>query len=110
MTALSEPPTPSFPVAVANLGTTTALVYRASDPIQATLVLGHGAGAPQTHPFMTDIARRIAGRGVDVVTFNFLYMEAKRKMPDRTDALEATWRAVIASVRARGGLPTRRVI
>ncbi|HSO39681.1 MAG TPA: alpha/beta family hydrolase [Labilithrix sp.] len=99
----------SFTFEVATRGTTTARVYRASDPIAATLILAHGAGAAQTHPFMIDMATRIAQRGIDVVTFNFLYTEQGRKMPDRTDVLEAAWHAAIASVRARGGLPTERL-
>ena len=91
-------------------GKTSGAIYRAADPIgHATLVLAHGAGAPRTHPFMTSMAARVAKRGIDVVTFNFLYAEAGRKMPDRVEVLEATWRAAIATVRARGGLPTERL-
>jgi predicted alpha/beta-hydrolase family hydrolase len=83
---------------------TTAVVYPAGGAslgAKAVLVLGHGAGAPQSHPWMVGMARAIAGRGVDVVTFNFLYTEAKRRAPDRNDVLEATWRAVLDAVRAR---------
>jgi uncharacterized protein len=98
-----------FAFEVATHGASSALVYRAREPIGATLILAHGAGAPQTHPFMVDMASRIASRGVDVVTFNFLYTEHGRKMPDRSDLLEACWHAAIASVRARGGLPTERL-
>jgi predicted alpha/beta-hydrolase family hydrolase len=94
--------TEAFSFDVASLGKTTALVYRAREPLGSTLLFTHGAGASQLHPFMTGMARRIASRGVDVVTFNFLYTEHGRRMPDRTDVLEACWRAAIASVRARG--------
>lgn len=93
----------SFSIDVAGRGQTTALVYRAKDPMGATFLLAHGAGAGQTHPFMVDISRRLAAAGVDVITFNFLYTERGKKMPDRVDDLEACWRAAIASVRARGG-------
>src|SRR5262249_35553078 len=62
------------------------------------------AGAPQTHPFLVDVAGRLAVRGVDVVTFDFLYMRAGRKLPDRPAVLEATWRAAIAAVRAELGV------
>jgi predicted alpha/beta-hydrolase family hydrolase len=83
----------------------TAIVYpasRAAGPAaETTLVLAHGAGAPQTHPWMVAVARAVAARGVDVVTFNFLYTEAKRRAPDRNDVLEATWRAALDTVRAR---------
>lgn len=82
-------------------GKVTALVYRAEAPKAATLILAHGAGAPQRHPFMVDIATRIANRGIDVVTFDFPYAQAGRKMPDRHDVLGASWCAAIATVRAR---------
>lgn len=48
---------------------------------------------------MAAYARDLAGRGVDVVTFNFPYMEARRKVPDRAPVLEACFRDVIAEVR-----------
>jgi uncharacterized protein len=99
----------SFTFDVADHGTTTAIVYRAPEPSGATLLLAHGAGLPQTHPFMVDMATRLAARGIDVVTFNFLYFERGKKMPDRGPLLEACWHAAIASVRARGGLPTERL-
>jgi predicted alpha/beta-hydrolase family hydrolase len=79
---------------------TTALSY-AADGADATLVLGHGAGAPQTHPWMVKMATAISARGIDVVTFNFLYTEARRRAPDRNDVLEATWSAAIDAVRSR---------
>jgi len=99
-----------FSFDVGTHGKVSGAIYRAVDPVgRATLVLAHGAGAPRTHPFMTSMATRIAKKGVDVVTFNFLYAEAGRKMPDRVELLEVTWRAAIATVRARGGMPTERL-
>jgi hypothetical protein len=99
----------SFDFDVADHGRTSARVYRAGDPSGATLVLAHGAGAPQTHPFMVDVAQRLARRGIDVVTFDFLYRANGKRLPDRNEVLEATWRAAIASVRARAGLPTAKL-
>jgi predicted alpha/beta-hydrolase family hydrolase len=61
----------------------------------ATLILAHGAGAGQTHPFMTAVARGLSERGVDVFTFDFPYMQARRKMPDRMPQLVASYRAAI---------------
>jgi predicted alpha/beta-hydrolase family hydrolase len=77
---------------------TTALVYPAANPAGA-LILGHGAGAGQRSAFMVDIAQALAALGVDVVTFNFLYTEQGRRIPDRAPALEACYRAVIDAVR-----------
>jgi uncharacterized protein len=88
----------SFEVGTAS---TTALVYAPAGSATATLVLAHGAGAPQTHPFMVSMAQAIAARGVEVVTFDFLYARGPRRAPDRNDVLEATWLAAIEAVRAR---------
>lgn len=55
----------------------TALVYTAGKPDLAgvTVILGHGAGADQSSNFMTRFATGLAARGINVVTFNFLYTE-----------------------------------
>src|SRR4051812_31817341 len=81
--------------------TTTALVYAAAAarPV-ATLILGHGAGAGQRSTFMVDFSVALAALGIDVVTFNFLYIEQGRRIPDRAPALEACYRAVIERVGA----------
>ena len=54
---------------------TSALAYpsAAAARVRATLVLAHGAGAGQGSPFMVQYATGLASRGVDVLTFNFLY-------------------------------------
>jgi predicted alpha/beta-hydrolase family hydrolase len=83
---------------------TTALVYPAADsPIGATLILGHGAGAGQRSAFMVAVSRALAARGVDVATFNFLYTEQRRKIPDRAPVLEACYRAVVHAIRSEIG-------
>ena len=63
-------------------------------------VLAHGAGAGQSHPFMVRYARGLAERGIDVVTFNFPYMEAGRRAPDRAPVLEDAFRRVVVSAAA----------
>jgi predicted alpha/beta-hydrolase family hydrolase len=68
-------------------------------PAGALLVLAHGAGAGQRHPFMVAYARGIAERGVDVVTFDFPYMAEKRRIPDKAPVLEAAFRQAIAEAR-----------
>jgi len=76
------------------------LYASASQPAIATFVLAHGAGAPQSHPFIVGVAHGLASRGCDVVTFNFPYMEARRKLPDAGPVLEACYAAVVRQVRA----------
>jgi predicted alpha/beta-hydrolase family hydrolase len=82
-------------------GAVTALAYHAgTTPVGAALILGHGAGAGQRSTFMVDFAQAISALGVDVVTFNFLYIEQHRRIPDRGPVLEACYRSVIAAVHA----------
>ena len=73
----------------------TAMLYRASKRRGATVILGHGAGADQLSPFMQLFASGLADRGLEVLTFNFVYMQQRRSIPDRNDKLEACYRAVI---------------
>ena len=81
---------------------TTVLLYPADNPaVGATLILGHGAGAGQQSAFMVDFARALSGLGLDLVTFNFLYTEEGRRIPDRGPALEACYRCVIDAVAAQ---------
>jgi len=96
---------------VLDRGSTTALVYGASadSRVGATLVLAHGAGAPQQSTFMVEFARGLSARGVNVVTFNFLYTEQKRRVPDRTAVLDACYRAVVATVREHPALGRNRI-
>ena len=80
---------------------TTALVYRAAaGTTGAALILAHGAGAGQRSPFIVTFAQSLSGLGLDVVTFNFLYTEQQRRLPDRGPALEDCYRAVIGVIRA----------
>src|SRR5262245_63818525 len=76
-------------VTVSSSETTTALAYPAAARAvaRATFVLAHGAGAGQQSAFITDFARGLSDRGVDVLTFNFLYTEHQRHVPDRTEKL-----------------------
>ena len=93
-----------FSIALETGATTTALVYAgAGDGSggRAALVLAHGAGAGQRSAFMVDFAAALSDLSLDVVTFNFLYTEQRRKIPDRAPALEGCYRAVIAAVRDR---------
>jgi len=91
-----------FSIALETGATTTALVYPgAGDGSggRAALVLAHGAGAGQRSTFMVDFAHALSERGLDIVTFNFLYTERRRSMPDRRPLLDACYCAVIETVR-----------
>ncbi|MGE0593144.1 MAG: alpha/beta fold hydrolase [Vicinamibacterales bacterium] len=73
-------------------------------PTGPLLVLAHGAGAGQGHPFMTAVATGLAERGLAVATFDFPYMAEGRRVPDRLPVLEAAFRDAVERARATEGL------
>ncbi len=73
------------------------------------IILAHGAGAGMDHPFIAFVHQRLAEHGLLSVKFNFPYMEAGRKAPDRTPLLTATWRAVVTAVRRDRELAPERL-
>jgi len=88
---------------------TTAIHYPAEKPRQILFVLAHGAGAGQKHPFMVATAKGLAARGIDVVTFDFPYMHAKRGAPDKAPVLEQCFRSVIEASRRLDGVSRYRL-
>jgi predicted alpha/beta-hydrolase family hydrolase len=78
--------------------------YPAARAAKMLLVFAHGAGAGHDHPFMTGYATALAVAGVDVVTFNFPYMDAGRRMPDRAPVLESRFRDAVDAARTVSGL------
>ena len=84
--------------------TVPARYARPAEPV-ATVVLAHGAGAGMDHPFMTGFARALNDAGAATLRFNFPYMAAGKKFPDRPPVAIATWRAAMETARglAEGG-------
>ena len=80
-------------------------VYSSEKPV-AAFILAHGAGAGQQSTFMVEAARGLASRSVTTATFDFPYITAKRKVPDRAPVLEQAWREAIQAARPQlGDLP-----
>lgn len=75
-----------------------AALYTPSGPteLDSLFVFAHGAGAGHFHPFITSYASGLAARGITVVTFNFPYMEKRRRTPDRAPVLEEAFRRAVA--------------
>jgi uncharacterized protein len=74
----------------------------AKEPV-ATFVFAHGAGAGQNSEFMQLMAEGIAKYGINVVRFNFAYMQlaeelGKRRPPERADKLLVHFNAVLSEV------------
>ena len=74
-------------------------IYESAAPF-ADLILAHGAGAGQKSAWMVKTARALAERGITCATFDFPYITAGRKVPDRAPVLEQHWRAALEEARA----------
>jgi len=73
-----------------------SLTIDRSEGSHHVLMLAHGAGAAMDHPFMNQLAHAICSRAVNVVRFNFPYIEKGRKATgSQKDAL-FTWKHVIS--------------
>lgn len=83
----------------------------ASKPL-ARLVLAHGAGAGKQSDFMQDMAVRLTARQLEVVLFDFPYMQTlaatgKRRPPDKAERLLDHYAQLLAHLQAElPALPT----
>ncbi len=104
--------TEKLTVSVNESESVTALLYPAAKQARAglTAVLGHGAGASQESGFMVMFASGLADRGLDVMTFNFVYMEQGRSVPDQKHKLESCFRAVIETAVKHRKLKNNRLV
>lgn len=99
-------------VAVNDHESVTALLYPAVKQrrVGVTVILGHGAGANQLSAFMVTAAEGLAARGCDVMTFNFIYKERGRGIPDPKARLESCYQAVIETARKNRKLKKNRLV
>ena len=67
-------------------------------------LFAHGAGAPSTSAWMLAWRERLATLG-DVAAFDYPYMRAGRKAPDKLPALITAHRTALADARARATGP-----
>lgn len=69
------------------------ITYSADAP-KARLLLAHGAGAGNRHEFMDEFSNKLAKKGIEVVSFNFPYMQicyetGKKRPPNANKQLIA---------------------
>jgi hypothetical protein len=65
----------------------------AGEPGPVGVLLAHGAGFDQEHPWMVAVRDGLADAGLFVMSFDYRYTEAGRKAPDRMPTLLAVHRA-----------------
>nr|WP_294518970.1 alpha/beta family hydrolase [uncultured Rhodopila sp.] len=93
---LSEPIT----IQIDATRTVSGLLQVPPDAI-AAFVFAHGAGAGMTHPFMAGVADGLAERRIATVRYQFAYMQAGSKRPDRPPLAHAAVRAAVAAASRR---------
>jgi predicted alpha/beta-hydrolase family hydrolase len=60
---------------------------------RAMVTLGHGAGSPMTSPLLSGFCEALAERAIATHRFDFPYMQAGRRAPDRAPVLIEAFRA-----------------
>jgi uncharacterized protein len=79
-------------------GGETSIVYGVPSKIHepsTCLIIAHGAGGPMHTPFIRYFHAELAKRGYLTVRFNFPYMEARRRVPDKREILEESYRTIV---------------
>jgi uncharacterized protein len=97
--------TQKLKIEIANAAAISALLLR---PPQARscFVFAHGAGAGMTHTSMETVATGLGERGIATLRYQFPYMEAGSKRPDRPAVAHAAVRAAVTeAARCCPGLP-----
>ena len=77
----------------------TARLAMPRDAAATGVLLAHGAGAGQDSPFMVRLRDGIAAAGYPVLTFDYPYVEAGRRAPDRPAKLLACHGAAATRLR-----------
>lgn len=87
---------------------------RNGNPVKARILFAHGAGAPMDSDFMSDMAERLASDDIEVIRFEFPYMQkrredGKRRPPDRQPKLLEHLQALIIELTDPGQCASARV-
>lgn len=90
-------------IAVGSDETAAAFDPPRGDATRPVFICAHGAGGNMEDASVKAVSSTLAGRGLGVVRFNFLYRALGKKVPDPMPRLMATFSAVIQSVEERLG-------
>lgn len=77
--------------------------YVRPETTTATVVIAHGAGAGKDHPFLVGFSDALNDLGFATLRFNFPYMEAGRRFPDKPPKVIAAWRRAMEEAVTRSG-------
>ena len=74
--------------------------YIVPENSRCVMTLAHGAGAGMDHPFMVELASRLAEAGIATLRFNFPFMEGKKGRPDTPAVAHETIAAALTHAHA----------
>lgn len=79
-------------------------IYQPEQPI-ARVLLAHGAGAGNQHPFMHEFSQGLMAHGIEVISFNFPYMQIayeqdKKRPPNSNKQLVAHFNQELTEIEA----------
>jgi uncharacterized protein len=74
------------------------LQWNGSESASSVLVLAHGAGADMNHEFMAYFAEQLGSDDLAVARFNFRYIAAGKRAPDKQPVLESTYNDVVQGI------------
>jgi predicted alpha/beta-hydrolase family hydrolase len=69
------------------VGDVTGVIERPNSVTGPPILLAHGAGLGQEHPWMATMRQALVAAGHTVMTFDYLYTAQDRKPPDRLNKL-----------------------
>lgn len=87
----------------------TGFLFDGPEDASATILLGHGAGAPMDSVSMSAVARVLGRVGIRIARFEFSYMASRRTSerrapPPRAETLIPEFRAAVDALAASGPL------
>src|ERR1700740_666142 len=92
-------------IVIPDIGTVSGLLVAPDEPT-ALFVMAHWAGAGMNHSFMEAVASELCRRGSATLRYQFPYMEAGSRRPDRPPVAHAAVRvAVTTAARLLPGIP-----
>jgi predicted alpha/beta-hydrolase family hydrolase len=83
-------------IVIPEIRTVSGLLVAPDEPT-TLFVMAHGAGAGMNHSFMEAVASDLCGRRIATLRYQFPYVEAGSRRPDRPPVAHATVRAAVAT-------------
>ena len=89
-------------------GVSVSALVQVPRNVSSCFVMAHGAGAGMEHPFMSAVSQGLFERQIATFRYQFPFMEAGSKRPDRPALAHAAVRAAVTS--ASAAFPSKPIV